>query len=86
MGRTYAGILGPLALVVTVLRALRTQAGVEQTLGQGLLWMFIFAAVGFAIGLWAEWIVEDSVRGQVAEKLAAVAANTSTNQQAGNAK
>lgn len=62
MGRTYAGILGPLALAVVVARTLVHGGAIEANLLSAWLALLIFAAIGFFVGQWAEWIVGDSVR------------------------
>lgn len=72
MGRTYAGILGPLALIVTIIRGFRYAAGVESTLLTATLYLLAFAAIGHVLGSLAEWIVDDSVRSKVAAEVAAM--------------
>lgn len=70
MGRVYAGILGPLALAAVLLRGLLHGGGVEAALLAAALALPMFAAIGYAAGSLAEWIVEQSVRGQFAARLA----------------
>lgn len=69
MGRAYAGILGPLALALIVLRGLKEQAGVEATLAAALGGMVLFAALGCLAGRLAEHLVEEAVRTQFAAAL-----------------
>jgi len=71
LGRSYAGILGPLACGVLVLRGLVHGAGVDATLRDAWLGLIVFSAVGYLIGRLGGWIVEDSVRWQLKEALAA---------------
>ena len=62
MGRTYAGILGPLAFTTVLLRGLSLAAGVEPTLKLAMLCLFGFAIVGFVVGNIAEATIVESVR------------------------
>jgi hypothetical protein len=64
MGRAYAGILGPLALVLVVLRGLKEQAGLETTLAAALGGLVLFAGLGYLAGRLAEHLVEEAVRTQ----------------------
>ena len=70
MGRIYAGILGPLALVVVVIRDLRHGGGGQSTMITASLCLLGFAAVGYTLGEIARWIVDDSVRGRAEAELA----------------
>jgi hypothetical protein len=70
LGRVYAGILGPLALTAVLLRGLLHGDGAEAVLLAAALALPVFAAIGYAAGGLAEWIVEQSVRGQFAAQLA----------------
>ena len=71
MGRTYAGVLGPLAFVTVVARGLVHAGPVEATIQQATVCLFLFALIGCLIGNTAEWIVNDSVRGRLADEMAA---------------
>jgi hypothetical protein len=71
VGRTYAGILGPLAMVTVVLRSVLHGGGVETALAAGLACLFAFAALGYAAGELAGWIVNESVRARFDAELAA---------------
>lgn len=64
MGRAYAGILGPLALALIVVRGLKEQAGVETTLAAALGGMVLFAGLGYLAGRLAEHLVDEAVRTQ----------------------
>ena len=75
MGRNYAGILGPLGMILVIVRALGNSGGVQATLWTGILTVAIMAAMGYILGELAAWIVEDSVRTKVASELAAIEAN-----------
>jgi hypothetical protein len=78
VGRTYAGILGPLGMILVIARALGNSGGVQATLWTGILTVAIMAAVGYILGELAAWIVEDSVRTKVSTELAAIEAAKST--------
>jgi hypothetical protein len=74
MGRSYAGILGPLAFAVTVLRGMLAGHGAEGTLQTACLAMFAFAALGYVLGRAAALIVDDSVRAGFRAELEALEA------------
>jgi hypothetical protein len=71
MARIYAGILGLLAFATVVARGVAQQSAPNATIWQACGMLFVFAAVGFLIGSTARWIVDDSVRGQLASQMAA---------------
>ena len=71
MGRIYAGILGPLAFAVVIVRGLIHGADAERTLQVASLTLIGFAVAGFAIGQLAQWIVDESVREKAEQELAA---------------
>jgi hypothetical protein len=70
VARTYAGILGSLALVITLARGVLAGGGVDAVLWTGCSHLAIFAAIGAAVGWVAEQIVADAVHGRIAAKLA----------------
>jgi hypothetical protein len=71
MARIYAGILGLLAFATVVARGVAHQISPNPTIWQACVMLFVFAAVGYLIGGTARWLVDDSVRGQLASQLAA---------------
>ena len=75
MGRNYAGVLGLLAFFTTVARGVTHGAGAESTLMNACLALVVFAVVGFVIGSLAAWNVEQSIRAQLADEVARLAAN-----------
>ena len=82
MGRSYAGILGPLAFATVVLRGLLAGNGAEGTLQTACLAMFAFAALGYVLGRAAALIVDDSVRAGFRAELQAIEAENPTAQPA----
>lgn len=74
MGRNYAGILGPLGMILVIARGLGNSGGAQSVLGSGILTVVMMSAVGYVLGELAAWIVEDSVRTKVASELAAIEA------------
>lgn len=62
MGRAYAGVLAPLAMITMIFRGLLHGGGVEEILpgAIGAFWVFLF--VGLAIGRLAAWLVDQSIR------------------------
>jgi hypothetical protein len=75
VGRVYAGILGPLAFVIVIARAVIKAFGTSQTLLTATICLFAFAAVGYVVGSIAQQVVEDSVREKVELELAAQESN-----------
>lgn len=71
MARTYAGILGSLALVVTLLRGVMAGGGVEETLLRSVVSLVAFMLIGAAAGGLADWLIEDAVYEQVQREVAA---------------
>jgi hypothetical protein len=67
----YAGILGPLALLVSLAHGAIHAHRCESMLLVGWLSLVAFAVVGGVLGWLAERAVEDSVRSQVEAELAA---------------
>ena len=80
MGRSYAGILGSLAFLTTVIRGWIAGAGAEQTLFQAALSMLTLAVIGAIVGALAGWIVKDSVETKIAAELEAQEAAAKTPQ------
>jgi hypothetical protein len=70
MGRTYAGILGPLGFALVVARGVATLGGVEATLLAASAALFVFAVIGYFVGQTANYLVNDSVRSQFHQAMA----------------
>ena len=70
-GRTYAGILGPLAFTIVVARTLLGGGGVETTLLLASGCLFIFAGIGYVVGQIADGIVFQAVKVKFDEELEA---------------
>lgn len=71
MGRTFAGILGPLAFLTITARGLLCGESADTLLWAAWLGLWIFAAIGGIAGWIASRTVEESVRARVAAELAA---------------
>lgn len=69
MGRAYAGILGPLAMIVVILRSVIMSGGVEGTLTTATLYLILFSAIGFILGHLAQLTVDESVRSKIRQQL-----------------
>jgi hypothetical protein len=69
MARTYAGILGSLAMAVVICRGMIASGGVEGTLTSALMYLALFAAVGATLGHIAQSTVEESVRSKIEQQL-----------------
>ncbi len=70
MGRTYAGILGTLACLTTVARALFAGTAGEATLLHAWWAMLTLAAVGGILGSLAGAVVEEAAHRQVEKEWA----------------
>lgn len=75
MARTYAGILGPLAMMTSLVRGLIAGGGSESVLWTAWGYLLVFAAIGGMLGWIAERTVEDAVHGRIAAELAAEKTN-----------
>jgi hypothetical protein len=71
MARIYAGILGLLAFATVVARGIVHAAAAADTIWQACGMLLVFAGLGGVIGQLARWIVDDSIRNQLAAQLAA---------------
>jgi hypothetical protein len=71
MGRTYAGILGPLAFTLVLARSAIQGGGWEQTLLAASGALFVFAAAGYLAGQTAEFVIRDTVKSQFQQAVAA---------------
>ncbi len=70
MARTYAGILGPLALVTCVARGLIHATSSETVLFGAWCSLLVFAALGWVIGWIAGRVVQESVGATIQAELA----------------
>ncbi len=61
MGRTYAGILGPISFGTVVARNLIDGGSVESTMITASLALFAFAAIGYVVGVLAERIIVEAI-------------------------
>jgi hypothetical protein len=71
VGRSYAGVLGPVAFVTMIARGVLGGGGSQTTLLHAWVALLLFASLGHVIGALASWIVQESVQDQVAAELAA---------------
>ena len=71
MGRSYAGILGPIAFCSVLVQGFFNGAVTESILFRAWMGLVVFAAIGYVSGRLAGWIVEDSVRARVTAEVAA---------------
>lgn len=65
MGRAYAGILGPLAVVTVVARCLVHGGETGAAVGTASLLLFVFSALGYIIGSVAERTVVEALGNQL---------------------
>lgn len=71
MARTYAGILGPLAMLLTLAHGMVHGRPAEATLESALVSLWLFAAVGYVAGRIAAATLEDALRARIASPPAA---------------
>jgi hypothetical protein len=71
MGRSYAGILGPLAFALVTARGAIAGWALEPTLMAASASLFVFAALGYLVGQLAGFLVSNSVRTQFQAAIAA---------------
>jgi len=69
VARQYAGILGLLALMVSLMRGILAGGVSEATLWTAWLGFLAFTAIGAVIGWLAERIIRDSVSSQILSEL-----------------
>lgn len=69
MGRSYAGILGPVAFVTMLARGLLAGSGADGVIWAALGCLFLFAGIGYLCGQLAENVVLDSVKQRFHEEL-----------------
>lgn len=69
MGRQYAGMLGSIALVTSVLLGLVQGAPALGVLMTAAVSLAVFSVVGYVVGEIAGWIVLTSVRATLAAEL-----------------
>lgn len=79
MARTYAGILGIVALLTVLARGLLHDADPESTVFAAWCSLVVFCALGYALGALGGRIAEESVRANLAAEVAASQAASSTN-------
>ena len=69
MSRTYAGVLGAIAFLVTSIRGLLAGSDAETTLLAASGLVFVFAAIGCITGWIADKTVEEAVRWRLLAEL-----------------
>ena len=79
MGRTYAGILGPVAFCTVVTRGLIAGGDFDSTMLLSSISLFAFAAIGFVVGSIAENTILHSVIARCNAELEALEAEHQAN-------
>ncbi len=77
MARTYAGILGTLAMAVVICRGCLQASGVQGTLTTAIFSLILFALVGAILGRIAQSTIDESVQSQLQQQLTQHAGSTS---------
>lgn len=65
MGRAYAGILGPIAFVTVVARAVIGGGNAQNALLSAMVALFAFAVIGYVVGMVAERVVVEGVEARI---------------------
>ncbi|MBN2291540.1 MAG: hypothetical protein JXM70_03885 [Pirellulales bacterium] len=66
---TYAGILGPLAMLAALMRGFTHGSSAAMVVMTAWICLLVFACIGAVVGALAGWIVEQSVRERVLVEL-----------------
>jgi hypothetical protein len=74
MARSYAGILGTLAMTTVICRGWLASGGVERTLTTATICLAVFALLGALLGQIAETALVQSVRAKLEQELNATGA------------
>ena len=69
VAHTYAGILGPLAMLAALIRGLTHGSSAATVVMTAWICLLVFACIGAAVGALAGWIVEQSVHERVLVEL-----------------
>ncbi len=72
MGSTYAGVTGPLAFLVVLVRCIIHQSHMIASLQMALVSLVAFSLFGWFIGTVAERVVEEAARSRFQEELIAL--------------
>lgn len=78
MGRAYAGILGPLAFVTVIARTVLDGGNAQHTLLCAMGALFVFATIGYVVGLIAERVVVEGIETRFREQWQATQTHEST--------
>jgi len=66
VARIYAGILGPLAMLITLAHGILHGRSAEATLESAVVSLWLFAAVGYVAGRIGVATLEDALRARMA--------------------
>ena len=69
MGRTYAGILGPLALLTSLVHGTMHGSTTLSVVWTAWCALLVLSALGYVLGWTAERVVEDAVQGRISAEL-----------------
>jgi len=75
VARQYAGIMASLGMTLVLMQALRNGKGFESAVVSALFWMITLGFVGFMVASLARNTVDEAVRQQIEQELAAQAVN-----------
>jgi hypothetical protein len=78
VARQYAGIMASLGMTLVLMQALRNGKGFESAVVSALFWMITLGFVGFMVASLARNTVDEAVRQQIEQELAAQAAQPTT--------
>ena len=72
MARQYAGIMASLGMTLVLMQALRNGGGFESAILSAMFWMATLGAVGYIVASLARGTIDEAVRQQIEQELAAV--------------
>jgi hypothetical protein len=72
VARQYAGIMASLGMTLVLMRALRNGGGFESAILSAMFWMATLGAVGYIVASLARGTIDEAVRQQIEQELAAV--------------
>ncbi len=75
MARQYAGIMASLGMTLVLMQALRNGKGFESAVVSAMFWMITLGIVGFMVASLARNTVDEAVRQQIEQELAAQTTN-----------
>ncbi|MBN1909194.1 MAG: hypothetical protein JW818_05595 [Pirellulales bacterium] len=71
MARTYAGILGLVAMLTSIVRGVLYGAGTDSLMFSAFCSLWVFAAIGYVLGRCGQWMMDQSVQTRIEAEIKA---------------